>query len=69
MVWYSLTFAVLRKLRSIGNEVEWITPSRDPMPETVKFSSCADSVRKTVLEAEGGNFGDGYLNKSDQVRC
>ncbi len=61
--------AILRKLRSSGNEVEWITPSRDPMTEAVKLSSCADSIRKAVLEAKDGNFGDDYLNKSNTVRC
>ncbi len=60
--------ATLRKLRSSGNEVEWITPSRDPMTEAVKLSSCADSIRKAVLEAKDGKIVD-YLNISDTVRC
>ncbi len=61
--------ATLRKLRCSRNEIEWMTPSRDPTTEDVKLSSSrADSIRKAVLEAKDGEFGGDYLNKSDTVR-
>ncbi len=70
VAWNWLTLAIpLRTLRSSGNEVEWITPSRDPMTEAVNFTSSTDSIRKAVLEKEGGNFAERYLNSSDEVEC